>query len=102
MRVTLVFFGLLLSVSGPAFAQEWAPYQNIEDGFKVDFPGQPNVTTFTWTSEHGFTLPGRVYTVHKGREHYSVTVVDYGGIEQMGIERAKTCPSARCRRNRRR
>jgi hypothetical protein len=32
MRAALIFFELLLSVSGPAFAQEWAPYQNIEDG----------------------------------------------------------------------
>ena len=92
MRATLVFFGLLSSVSSPAFAQDWAPYQNVQDGFKVDFPGQPKVTTITWTSEHDFKLPGRVYAVDKGREHYSVTVVDYGGIEQMGIERAKSCP----------
>ena len=83
---------MLLSVCGSAFAQEWAEYQNIQDGFKIDFPGQPKVTTLTWKSEHGFMLPARVYSVDRGKERYSVTVVDYSGIEQMGIERAKSCP----------
>ena len=57
--------GLLLSVSGSAFAQEWAEYQNIQDGFKVDFPGQPKVTPITWKSEHNFMLPTRVYSVDR-------------------------------------
>src|SRR5258707_8458628 len=85
---------LILSVSGSAFAQEeWAEYQNIQDSFKIDFPGQPKVTSITWKSEHDFMLPARVYRVDQGAQHYSVTVVDYNGIEQMGIERAKTCPA---------
>ena len=92
MRTPVVVVGLLLSVCGSAFAQEWAEYQNIQDGFKTDFPGQPKVTTLTWKSEHGFMLPARVYSVDRGKERYSVTVVDYSGIEQMGIERAKSCP----------
>jgi len=92
MRATIIVFGLLISAAAPAFAQDWAAYQNIEDGFKVDFPGQPTVTTITWKSEHDFMLPGRVYSADHGKEHYAVTVVDYNGIEQMGIERAKSCP----------
>jgi hypothetical protein len=46
-----------------------------------------------------YTLPMRVYSAEKGRERYSVTVVDYGSIEQQGIERGKTCPpgNANCR-----
>ena len=50
------------------------------------------MTTITWESESGLTLPGRVYSVERGPERYSVTVADYSGIEQRGIERAKTCP----------
>ena len=87
-----ILFALVMSVASAALAQEWAEYQNIQDGFKIDFPGQPNVTTTTWKSEHGFMLPARVYSADRGKEHYSVTVVDYNGIEQMGIERAKSCP----------
>jgi hypothetical protein len=92
MRTSAIVVSLLLSVCGSAFAQEWAEYQNIQDGFKIDFPGQPKVTALTWKSEHGFMLPARVYSVDRGKERYSVTVVDYNGIEQMGIERAKSCP----------
>jgi len=42
-----------------------------------------------------------VYSVDRSREHYSVTVVDYTGLEQQGIERSKACPSgnAQCREN---
>jgi len=92
MRTTVLVLAVILSVSGIAAAQEWADYSNPRDGFKIIFPGQPTVSTTTWTSEHGYVLPGRVYTVDKGKEHYSVTVVDYTGIEQLGIERAKGCP----------
>ena len=92
MRMIVPALALVLLAPGLAAAQEFAEFANIEDGFKIDFPGTPKVTPISWTSEHGFVLPGRVYAADRGREHYSVTVVDYGGIEQMGIERAKKCP----------
>lgn len=91
--VATALLGLALGAPGLCSAQEFAEYQNIPDGFKIDFPGAPKVTPLTWTSEHGFTLPGRVYSADRGREHYAVTVVDYGGLEQMGIEKAKRCPA---------
>jgi hypothetical protein len=42
-----------------------------------------------------------VYSAEKGRERYSLTVVDYSSIEQQGIERSKTCPpgNENCRAN---
>ena len=48
-----------------------------------------------------YTLPGRVYSAEKGRERYSLTVVDYSGLEQQAIERSKRCPpgNAQCRPN---
>jgi hypothetical protein len=58
----------------------------------VDFPVPPKITETTWKSEMDYTLPARVYSADKGSEHYSVTVVDYSGLEQLGIERSKTCP----------
>ena len=91
MRLT-IFVISVLSVSGPAAAQEWEEYVNTQDGFKVHFPGQPTVTEITWESQLDYTLPGRVYSANRGTEHYSVTVVDYTGLEQQGIERSKTCP----------
>ena len=48
-----------------------------------------------------YVLPDRIYSAERGRERYSVTVVDYSSIEQQGIERAKSCPpgNANCRAN---
>ena len=93
MRASTFVIALLLSMSGPAAAQEWEEYVNTRDGFKVNFPGQPKVTETTWKSQMDYVLPARVYSVDKGREHYSMTVVDDTGLEQQGIERSKTCPT---------
>ena len=93
MRVTAIVFAVTLSIAGSASAQEWDQYVSTKDGFKVDFPGQPKITETTYKSEYGYMLPARVYTVEKGREHYSMTVVDYNGIEQMGAERSAKCPA---------
>lgn len=93
MRTTTFVFALILSASGLIAGQELDEYQSTRDGFKVFFPSQPIVTDTTWKSQYGYGLPGRVYTVDKGREHYSVTVIDYSGIEQMALERVKTCPA---------
>ena len=93
MRTTAIVLAALLSTSVLAAAQEADEYVNTKDGFKIYFPAQPAVKDVTWISQQDFKLPGRVYSVDKGKEHYSVTVVDYGGIEQMGIERVKTCPA---------
>jgi hypothetical protein len=101
MRTLAFALALVLSVSGPAAAQEWEQYTSILDGFTINFPGRPTVTDTTWTSQLDFKLPARVYAANRPGERYSVTVVDYSGIEQMGIERAKTCPpgNANCRAN---
>jgi hypothetical protein len=99
--MTTLVFALMLSICTPAAAQEWEEYINTRDGFKINFPGQPKMTEITWKSQLDYVLPGRVYSVDKGSERYSVTVVDYTGIEQQGIERSKTCPpgNAQCRAN---
>lgn len=92
---------LPLLLARPAAAQEWEVYTSIQDGFSVNFPGQPKIEETTWTSQMDYTLPARVYTVEKGRERYSVTVADYSGLEKLGIERAKACEpgNAQCRQN---
>ncbi len=92
MRATTLALALVLSVSAPAVAQEWELYQSIQDGFKIDFPGPPKVTETTWKTEQGYILPAHLYSVDKGQEHYTMTVADYNGIQQMGIERAAKCP----------
>ena len=93
MRTTTCVLAAIIALSGVAAAQEDEYYINTADGFKVYFPSQPKLTETTWTSQQSFKLPAHVYSVDKGREHYVVTVVDYSGIETMGIERVKTCPA---------
>src|SRR5258707_9851020 len=92
MRTTTFLLAFILAVCGVATGQEWAEYQNTRDGFKVLFPEQPTVASITWKSQQGYALPARVYSVDRDGQHYSVTVADYNGIEQMAIEHVKTCP----------
>jgi len=92
MRVTTIVFAVALSIAGAASAQEWDQFVSTKDGFKIDFPGQPKIAETTWMSEYGYMLPARVYTVDKGKEHYSMTVVDYTVIERLGMERSEKCP----------
>jgi len=100
-RIALTTAALVLVVAGTASAQAFIQYVSQQDGFGVSFPGEPTVQSTTWTSEHGVPLPARVYTVDNKRGTYTMTVVDYTGIEKLGIERAKTCPpgNAQCRQN---
>jgi hypothetical protein len=92
MRMTAFILAFGLSIPATLAAQEWELYVNAQDGFKVNFPGQPTVTETTWKSQMEYVLPARVYSVDRGREHYSLTVVDYSSLEQQGLERSKTCP----------
>jgi len=93
MRNTTLFVVFVLSLAGVASAQDdWTDYVNVPDGFHVNFPGQPKITNTTWTSWHEFKYPAHVYTVDKGKEHYSMTVVDYSSAEAQGLEKVKTCP----------
>jgi hypothetical protein len=93
MRTTTFILAAIFALSGVAAAQDDEYYVNTGDGFKVYFPSPPKLTETTWTSQQNFMLPARIYSVDKGKEHYAVTVVDYSGIEKMGIERVKTCPA---------
>ena len=101
MRLNAFVLVALLAIPCTAAAQEWEEYASREDGFRLNFPGEPKVTEITWMSQLNYVLPGRVYSAEKGRERYSLTVVDYSSIEQQGIERGKTCPpgNANCRAN---
>ena len=93
MRVTLLV-AVLVSAAGPAAAQgyqAYEDYQNNAEGFRIEIPGKPVMTTTTFMSEHGYALPARVYTVDRGPERYSITIVDYRPIEAMGKQRANDC-----------
>ena len=59
MRVSSVAaVALVLSMSGPAFAQEYVEYTSRQDFFTATFPVEPKVTEMTWKSQFGADLPG--------------------------------------------
>src|SRR2546422_1707209 len=89
----LVSAALVLCVSGPAFAQEWVEFSNLEGRFTCIFPTPPKVTETTWTSEYGAILPARVYSSTQGQSRYSLTVVDYNPVERLLVEKSKSCPA---------
>ena len=84
---------VVLGSVAPATSQEWKEFVSRDDGFKLNFPAAPTITTTTYTSEYGADLPARVYAVVNGEERYSMTVVDYQPIERILTEKAKKCPS---------
>ena len=93
MRVTLLAAACVVSCLASAAAQQetWTEFVSREDGFRITFPGAPNVQAITWTSQMGYPLPARVYSVDRDRAHYSVTVADYRGIEKLGIAKSQSC-----------
>jgi hypothetical protein len=90
--VAAVVAVLLLASVPPARAQGWFEFVSRDDGFRVNFPAQPTITSTTFRSEYGADLPARVYSVVRGGERYSMTVVDYGPVEKLLTEKAKACP----------
>ena len=89
----LISIVLMLSISGPLFAQEWIEFASREDRFTCLFPSQPKVTETTYRSEYGADLPARVYSVTQGQSRYSLMVVDYNQAQRILTEKAKACPA---------
>lgn len=94
MRV-MIPAALVIFLSQPAVAQDWARLVSIEDGFSANYPGQPKVEASTYTSQYGQPLPARVYTAADGLGRYSTTVVDYRNIEKLHGDRAAKCRAAK-------
>jgi hypothetical protein len=71
-----------LFLSSAASAQVWAEYENRQEFFAVNFPGDPVRTETTFRTGKGTTLPARVFTAEAPATSitagkYTVTVVDY-------------------------
>lgn len=90
MRHALIFAFLILLPAGAAVGQDFVEFTSLEDGFRIAFPGQPQVQRTTYTSQYSYTLPAKVYSVTSGPQRFAVTVVDFRGIQQLGI--ARVCP----------
>ncbi len=81
---------LVLCVSAPVLGQEWTSYVNTEQGFSVNFPGDPEVSDIKWDSEYGAVFPGRVFSKAVGPNRHSITVIDYRDAERIHAARKNT------------
>jgi hypothetical protein len=86
---------LILSLSSPAFAQDWTRFVSRDDGFSANYPGQPKVETITYATEYRQQLPAKVYSATDALGHYSTTVVDYRDIEKLHADRAAKCQASK-------
>jgi hypothetical protein len=91
-RIAWIVVVTLVGLARASFAQEFQLWISKEDLFGANFPGEPVVTTITWTTEHGAQVPARVYTATRGPRTYSVTAVDYNQVKDILIANAKKCP----------
>jgi hypothetical protein len=76
LKLAVTSVGLALA-AGPAQAQSWVEYQDLESGFAINFPGQPEIADTTYQSPSETALPARVFSVEDGPNVYKVTVVDF-------------------------
>lgn len=67
---------ILSMVPGSVRAQGWIEYVALDDFFSVNFPSQPEVEEFIYTSEYGSPLPSHRYFVEHNEGLYQVTVVN--------------------------
>jgi len=95
MRVMIPAAALILLLSQPATAQDWARFVSIDDGFSANYPGQPKVETITYTSQYQQPLPGKVYSAADALGRYSTTVVDYRNIEKLHADKTAKCQAAK-------
>ena len=94
MRLRSFAAAFIVLIAAPAAAQEWQEFESRQDRFTCNFPGVPKVTETTFMSQFGHRLPARLYSVELTRNHkFSVTVVDYSNITQLGLEKQKSCPA---------
>ena len=81
---------LILSLPGSSFAQGWLEYTNQADYFGVNFPAEPEIEEFTYSSEFNAVFPGRRYAVQVGANSYVATVVDFTDSARIHSEMEKT------------
>ena len=91
MRLIPLVSAVFVLLASGSFAQEWIEYASAEDFFTVNFPAEPDVRNITYPTEYRVTLPGRTHSVENGPNRYSVTVVDYGDVEDKHAERLEGC-----------
>ena len=91
----LIPAALIVFLSPPAVAQDWARFVSPEEGFSANYPGQPKIESITYVSEYRQQLPAKVFSAADALGRYTTTVVDYRNIEKLHTDRAAKCLAAK-------
>ena len=77
-------------------AQAWTEFVDRTDRFIVNFPGEPQITEISYTSELNAQIPARVYSIDNEAGRYSMTVVDYTQAARVHEELCQTLADYVC------
>ena len=91
----LIPAALIVFLSPPALAQDWARFVSPEEGFSANYPGQPKIESIVYVSEYRQQLPAKVFSAADALGRYTTTVVDYRNIEKLHTDRAAKCLAAK-------
>jgi hypothetical protein len=73
---------LALIASSVAMSQTWREYENRQEGFSINFPGEPRVESRAYRTASGATVPSKVYSVELPTGRYALTFVDLSSRPQ--------------------
>ncbi|MDH3418070.1 MAG: hypothetical protein OEQ25_15155 [Gammaproteobacteria bacterium] len=96
MRRTIYTLLAVLFCSGTVHAQSWSEFVDRTDRFIVNFPGEPDISEISYTSELNAQIPARVYSIDNEAGRYSMTVVDYTQASRVHEELCQTLSDYEC------
>ena len=96
MRRTISTLFAVLLYSATLQAQGWIEFVDRTDRFIVNFPGDPVIADFSYTTEGDVQMPARSYTVENEDGYFSVTVVDYTQAPRVYEELCETLTDYVC------
>ena len=74
--VFVVSAAFALLASGSVLAQAWTEHENRQEGWMMNFPGEPKLETRPYTTASGATVNAKVHTVEIPSGIYSFTFVE--------------------------
>ena len=80
--VFVVSAACALVASGAALGQAWTEHENRQEGWLINFPGQPRLESRPYTTASGVTVDSKVYSVELPSGVYSFTFVELAGRSQ--------------------
>jgi hypothetical protein len=71
-----------LSLSTGGMAQAWREYENRQEGFSINFPGEPKIESLPYTTASGASVPAKTYSVDIPTGRYALTFVELASRPQ--------------------